>query len=1153
MRLNRLQLLKFGKFSEAIIDLPAARQDFHLIVGANEAGKSTLRNAISDLLFGIPMRSAHGFKHPLSTLRLGATVSSDTSQLEFHRAKANRQSLRSPLDAVLADNCLVPFLGTADRTFFDQMFGLDHTRLVKGGNSILNAEDSVGQILFQSAAGVAGLGKIRDAFAEEGEKIWSARHAKDREYYIAADALEKATTALKDCTVRTKSWTEANARVVALTDAIKAEVAARNTLQVKRNLIERIRRVRPFCTMLKDCETRLASLGDVVSLPADAAVLLGSAEREIAQATQLLVLRGEEATTCTALLAAVELDEVILAHGAEIEALDNQRLLFSAHARDIGRRQAEIDLLWKDVCDACVQLSWAAGDEEALRKRLPSTLVRHELDRLMLERGGVEQSLRAARQAQRTKSDEVAAVETKLGEINLFELPLTLRLALNVARAAGDPHALMQAQKRLVTEARETLAQAMQSLGRWCTAEVDLPRVQQPGAETVARLLQERQTRETEHRLASRQVTNQTAEVERVTLAIAQLQALHHPVTQEDVTQARKLRSAAWEAIKQASTSLAAGAEPLEAAIVHADAMSDRRVDNVEEAAQLQTLLHERERARLKQAEAEENACSARLALEAFDQRWQVLSSDIGVPGMPLDMVAGWMTALQRAIACAAGARDTLASLEAMQQTIVACAGSLAAALQAAGQSASPDEILGLLCARAENTLSEQEAQRVRHLTLGEQRKAAQALAAPLATATLEAEAQMSRWDTDWAAELKKAGLPDQSTPGAVRGALELLEAIDNKLGKIRTIRLERIDAMHDDLARFAEAAHLLAQDMAPALLALPAEQIARALAGRLAPAQQAQAESVRLTEMLRVTTVQVAQAEEAIRKATATLRPMMERAGVDSTTHLEQCIQRSDTMRAVQAELAKAQASLLQDGDGLSRVALEAEVDAADLSRLTAELEQINDDLSVTVNKQAALSAELATAQRNLSDIEGSADAAEAEAMRQEALAQMTDASERFVKVATAGRLLRWSIERYREQKQGPMLARAGEIFAQLTLGSFQRLLVDFDRQPMTLEGQRHDDVLVGVSGMSDGTRDQLFLALRLAALEMHLEQATALPFIADDLFVNFDDARSAAGLKALARLSEKTQVIFLSHHDHLIPAVKAVFGAEVNVVQLA
>lgn len=163
-----------------------------------------------------------------------------------------------------------------------------------------------------------------------------------------------------------------------------------------------------------------------------------------------------------------------------------------------------------------------------------------------------------------------------------------------------------------------------------------------------------------------------------------------------------------------------------------------------------------------------------------------------------------------------------------------------------------------------------------------------------------------------------------------------------------------------------------------------------------------------------------------------------------------------------------------------------------------------------------------------------------------------MADAVERFIKVHTAGRLLRWAIDRYRETKQGPMLSRASEVFSGLTRGSFAKLVVDFECEPPRLDGLRPDGKTVGIAGMSDGTRDQLYLALRLAALEMHISQAHALPFIADDLFINYDDDRSRAGLEALAKLSESTQVIFLTHHQHLVPVVKAVLGEGGNIVEL-
>lgn len=76
----------------------------------------------------------------------------------------------------------------------------------------------------------------------------------------------------------------------------------------------------------------------------------------------------------------------------------------------------------------------------------------------------------------------------------------------------------------------------------------------------------------------------------------------------------------------------------------------------------------------------------------------------------------------------------------------------------------------------------------------------------------------------------------------------------------------------------------------------------------------------------------------------------------------------------------------------------------------------------------------------------------------------------------------------------------------------------------------------------MSDGTRDQLFLALRISALEQHLESSEPIPFILDDIFVNFDDERIAATFQVLRELAKKTQIIFFTHHNHLSDILKSV-----------
>ncbi|TVV74445.1 ATP-binding protein [Sphingomonas solaris] len=80
----------------------------------------------------------------------------------------------------------------------------------------------------------------------------------------------------------------------------------------------------------------------------------------------------------------------------------------------------------------------------------------------------------------------------------------------------------------------------------------------------------------------------------------------------------------------------------------------------------------------------------------------------------------------------------------------------------------------------------------------------------------------------------------------------------------------------------------------------------------------------------------------------------------------------------------------------------------------------------------------------------------------------------------------------------------------------------------------------------MSEGTTDQLFLALRLAAVEQSVEAGVRLPFQADDLFVNFDDARAEAGFRVLANLARSTQELFFTHHPHLATIAATVVGAD-------
>ena len=87
----------------------------------------------------------------------------------------------------------------------------------------------------------------------------------------------------------------------------------------------------------------------------------------------------------------------------------------------------------------------------------------------------------------------------------------------------------------------------------------------------------------------------------------------------------------------------------------------------------------------------------------------------------------------------------------------------------------------------------------------------------------------------------------------------------------------------------------------------------------------------------------------------------------------------------------------------------------------------------------------------------------------------------------------------------------------------------------------------------MSEGARDQLYLALRLAYLEDYAKRSEPIPFVGDDLFMTFDDDRTKNGLAALAGLSADVQPILFTHHMHVVELARQTLGNDVDVMELA
>jgi uncharacterized protein YhaN len=407
-----------------------------------------------------------------------------------------------------------------------------------------------------------------------------------------------------------------------------------------------------------------------------------------------------------------------------------------------------------------------------------------------------------------------------------------------------------------------------------------------------------------------------------------------------------------------------------------------------------------------------------------------------------------------------------------------------------------------------------------------------------------DAQADQVRWLASWQDSLQRLGLPDQWLPEQWPALLEQLTDLQRALNDQAALQ-QQISVAQLAQRQFVERTAQLANQW------LDAQWQQRPPDDQLLQLLQLVKQHREAGTQRQAFQNQLAELQQKARNAKATcesmqrqLQQLCQEAGVQQADQLEEAEQASQRLQRYRDEADALNKALSMDGQGLTLAELrdpaaDLDVDVDSLpSRVQALAEQIN-QLRV---RQNSLLTEQGREQNSFELMQGGEQAAQLSEQAQGLLAEIRQLSEDYVRHKVAAGLLRQHIERSRPENQGPLVERASAHFRRLTCGRYTHLQVDFnDRDEPVLMGMRGETTGLNVLGMSAGTRDQLYLSLRLAALERYLETSEPLPFIVDDILIEFDDRRSLAALETLAELAQRTQVIVFTHHSRIVEQVTA------------
>jgi len=1135
MRIQRIQIPAYGPFTDFTLKLPKGRTDFHLIYGANEAGKSSLLRAIRALLFGIPQKGEN-FLHDYPKLRILAELedAAGVSRI-FQRRKGNKNTLLDANANPILEAELQRMLGVVNESYFDSMFGMGFEELRRGADELLRGEGRLGEALFSASLGGTPVDKVIQALEAEAGALFSGV-SKRRIREMAGKHAEQ-IRGKKEALIKPEEWEEIERELLEAHEKLDSLKKERAQHLSRKEWLGRCRSALPLVGQLAECRSKLDGVPTLPELPVAFADEIREARNTWAEATRNVERLGEEIGRLDERVKLCQLNPEALELETAIDGIHTRLGAYHDNQKALANKQAEAQAKESSVRRVCLDLgiSTALDELEPLRITQPQFAdAVDKADQLNRANSAHEE---AARKEQELEED-LSRLRSEPSEANPEELAALKNLLAGNTKIEMLASGLAERQTAL-TRSERSLKKLHDSLSGAPTQWEVTRALKLPSRSTIERFRErfdeaERAVRDLkqEKLQADRKIREMKAEIVRRARQ-GELPSL------DDLQSSRNERERGWALVFDdwkgdgAKATFVEG-KPLEQAypeaVAAADGIADRLRQEAEAVAQLEEL-----RSKLKlEVESErliaEQAQKAEETLTEIRADWTMAWQDSHAsPTSPKEMQE-WRETWQEFVSQWDQWNDESKQIATDQQLVSNATTKLAKALQSDGNDF-PE-----LLAQAQERFEALDAARVE--VAGTERKIKDA-ESDLVTVSkklpgLQKAVQSAKHD--WKECGKALSLPEGLSPDSqietLRSRREMFQDYDgwkSLLNDCRSLE-KRIKDYEKEIEKAAATMRLATEGT---------EAREKALWTALDAAKKAQASHDELREQLTRLSDELEVSSSDVTRTRRDFDSLLTKAELSDESALDLWIAQFENHHKLSKTLDELRNALAGLSLGAPVEEFVTKVDTEDLENLESSLAELEDHLTELDQNIDEVKSE----RQEWENRRKAMDAAQDQAARHEqesafAVSTMEADAERFVRLRVAIHLLRGQIDAFRQQNQGPFMEKASQWFAAVTGGAFSGIGTSFGNgdEPV-IAGQRAgstNEVLV--PGMSEGTRDQLYLALRFAGLELHLQDHEPMPMILDDLLVHFDDARAAHALAAIAKLAENSQVLLFTHHAHVV-----------------
>ncbi len=1146
MRFRRLRLLAFGPFTDVDIDFSDGPA-LHVIYGPNEAGKSTALRAITGLLYGIPATTRDAHVHEMRDLLIGGVLAKNGTSIDVLRRKGNKNTLlaadsREPMSELT----LRGMLGGVDEATFRAMFGLDHVTLRQGAEALLHGRGSVGESLFDAGVGGRGIQKTLHELREEADALFRPR-GRTQSINEALRLVREARERRNRDSVRPEAWVLQSEDIARLRKVSQEAVAKRRELAAEQSALQRARRVLPLLAKRAGRIAEREALGDVVRLERGASQVRIGLQRELEQAQRDVQRLEREIEEREAARNGLEIPEALLAVGVDVvEEIQGRLGSYRKAQADMPKRVAELRALESEVARLCVAVD-RDPTPEVLAAATVGVRVQASVRRLATKRAALDSGVedRTRRLAER----KAAGADLEAHVARSAESPDTRALlsSLNQSRGAMDQNADLDRLEAELLGLESALDRSLAKLDPFRGGVTELRRLHLLSSEAIERFSRDfDRLSAAEADIGRRRNDQQRRErVNRRDLkAMSEGGSL---VGESDLASARSFREELWSKIRDSEKAVSArSAKGFENATRAADEVADRLRREADRCAKLASLQADAALLDEESKDIDREAEDVLAQREELQKRWRDQRCvSVDKPAEMKDWHARAVDVLQRADEVEGLAEERSVRSARLEQSRDDLRAQLAAVGAKAKSGATLPDLVQVAAACCEDW---SKATRDRELLL----RSLDAAAGEIAREERSLEEQntlLEQWRGEWNKAMADLGLPEDVPVEEGVAVLDSLVSLSSKATEAEAMQ-QRVAAIEFDLERFERDIEELVVRHSPELGSLSAAEAAEHLVRRYHRA-------VSDDEARRRIDTEIAERREQASELAAQSDDLVGRldalrleAAVPNVAGLEEAERRSEKAAELDSAIEEIETELLESGDGADVDQLIEETSRIEIDEVYARIDELADELDALDAENRRTDLEIGSKEEGLRVLEnerGAAGAAEAE---QQSLARLRSHVQRYVRVKLAAEILDAEVERYRQLNQGPILIGANQLFPKLTLDRYSELRVGYDdRDEEVLRCVRADGAEVGVEALSDGTRDQLYLALRLATLEYFGKNNDPLPLVLDDVFIHFDDERAAAALQVLGEYAATNQVLFFTHHERLRELARRVVPSERRV----